>query len=187
MGGGLSLGIFLGPLAVFTFGLSVFCYMADTGGGGGTDVNTVDPLLPMLVDMLNDVNRYRRNLMHQFRESPSLAQDMFQLLNSNHNLFAANHPILQVDYVNIQEITRRIILQNIELDSYRFANDAAHFTSEIGPWDDLAGELERLIHNLDPNYDLGSETDSEDIERAADEMAKRGSKDGEGGAGSAPR
>ncbi len=188
VGGGLSLGIFIGPLAIFTFGLSVFCYMADTGGGGGgTDVNIADPMLPILVDMLNDVNTYRRNLMHQFRENPSLAQNMLQLLNSNHNLFAGNHPILQVDYENIQDITRRIIIQNIQLDSYRFADQATRFGSAIGPWDDLADELERLIRNLDPNFDFGSDTDSEDIEQAADEIAKRGSKDSEGGAGSAPR
>lgn len=180
---GLAISFF--PFAILALGfLAAFSSFADGGGGGGTVVNTVDPMLPMLVDMLHDVNTYRRNLMHEFRQEPSMAHNVLQLLNSNYNLFAANHPVLLRDYEIIQTITQRITVQYIELDSYQFAEAATRFESAIAEWDALADELEKLIRNLDPNYDFGSDTDSEDIQRAAEEIAGRANNDGGDGAGS---
>ena len=186
MAGATGVAMSFGLFAIFGFGfLTAFSFMAEGGGGGGT--NTVDPMLPMLVDMLHDVNTNRRNMMHQFRESPNMAQNVFQLLNSNHNLFAANYPISLIDYENIQNITQRIIVQAAELDSYQVMDAATRFESAIAEWDVLASELEKLIHNLDPNFDFGSDTDSEDIQQAAEETAGRASNDSGGGAGSGSR
>ena len=186
---GAGVAMSFAPLAFLSLGFLVaFPFMADGGtGGGGTDVNTVDPLLPMLVDMLNDVNTYRRNLMHQFRQDPSMAQNIFQLLNNNHNLFAANYPVLLVDYENIQNITLRIMEQYIQLDTFRFVDAVTRFESAIAEWDALAGELENIIRSLDPNFDFGSDTDSEDIQQAAEEIAGRASNDRGGSAGSGSR
>ena len=47
----------------------------------------------------------------------------------------------------------------------------------------MASELERIIENLDPNFNFGSDTDSEDIQRAAEEVAQRPYNDGGGAAG----
>ncbi len=170
------------PLTLFAFGaLMVFRYMVDGGGDVGTDVNIVDPMLPRLVEMLNEVNTHRRNFMHQFLQEPSMAQNMMQLLNTNHDMFAANHPVLQRDYEIIKTITERIMAQYQELASYQFAEAATRFESLIADLDDVADQLERVISNLDPNYDFGSDTDSEDIQRAVEEMAGRSNNNERGG------
>lgn len=162
------------------------CCMGDGGGGGGTNVNTVDPMLPMLTEMLDEVNTFRRNLMHQFREGSNIANTTLQLLNSNYTEFAANHPGLAIDYQIIQIIAQGITEQYVQLGDELFAEEATRFESTIAEWDAMASRLEAIIRNLNPTFYFGSDTDSEDIRQAAEEIAGRANNDGggKGGAGS---
>jgi hypothetical protein len=72
-----------------------------------------------------------------------MAQKMMQLLNSNHDMFAANHPVLLREYEIIQSITQRIMVQSLELASYQFAEAATRFESLIAEWDAMADQLEK--------------------------------------------
>ena len=99
--GAIGVGLSFGPLSVLAIGFLVaFSFMADGGGGAGNGdiVNPTDRMLPMLLEMLHEVDTHRRNLMHQFREGSNIAHTMHQLLESNYNQFIAAHPDLRDSY-----------------------------------------------------------------------------------------
>lgn len=145
-------------------GVVIICYMASTGQ---TDSPVVD--VATLREMLHDVNLHRRNLMHTFREAVEMAATNFHILDTGQTAFITAHPDLADIYRNAQTA----LAAAANLMDQQVANAAYNFELAIQHLDTAAGQLEQMLEHLDDNYVASSDTDSEKIDEAVDEVNER--------------
>ena len=148
-----------------------------SGGGGGGDavINSIDPMLPILREILSEVDEIRRNLMHQFRETALSANTINTILNANHAQFAQNHPTLMETYTRIQQELSHFYANAQALSDAHSDAESAAFHNAIDPLDNAASDLQNLINELDPSIEF-SDTDDEKIQAAAKKVANRNGK-----------
>lgn len=145
-------------------GVVILSYMASTGQSDSPVVDTAT-----FRDMLHEINLQRGNIMHHFREAVAMANTNFHILERGQTAFITAHPALADAYRNAQTA----LAAAANLMGQEVENAAHNFNLAIGHLDTAAAQLEQIIQHLDDNFEPSSDTDSEKIAEAVDEVDAR--------------
>lgn len=149
---------FIFCIVLLGFRYSFMPFDALGGGGGGANVDT-HPIIPLLKEMMVEVDILRRSAMHQYNQALEVASFNAEILKNNTNTFANAFPNLTQQYTDLQESFNTFLNSNRELAS-------SQFQAYIAPLDAASDRIEAILEEIDPSYIPDPDTDDEDMQKA---------------------
>lgn len=105
----------------------------------------IDVATPM--DMLHEVNFYRRNLMNTYIQAVDMAETNHFILEWGRVSFLKKHPNLGDLYNN----TVTALAEAATHTNQEIGNMTYNFSVAISHWDEAASNLEQMLEQLDEN------------------------------------